>query len=106
MKVTSFRVNPSECAVLLHNVLTCEDAANDADRTVDELIVAIDTTRGWIPRAILESALYCCNMNDEKHIFWHPKQWTFIRFYKSLLGDQHDFDRYYNYILDNNGENK
>ncbi len=104
MKVTSFRVKPSECAVLLHNVLTCDDAENDADRTVDELIAAVDNNRGWIPRAVLESALYCCNMNDEQHKFWHPKQWTFIKFYKDLLGRQLDFNRYYNFIVELDGE--
>jgi hypothetical protein len=44
-----------------------DDAENDADRTVREIVSELDTmSKARVPKALLESALYCCNMEDEK----------------------------------------
>lgn len=103
---THFPVLPSVCAVLAYNVMICTDAENDADRTVDELLAALDDNRGWIPRVVLESALYCCNINDEDGKFWHPQVATFPGFIKKVLGTKYHFDRYYNRIIEKDGPQK
>lgn len=96
---THFLVKPSQAAVLSLNVMSCKDADCDADRTVEELLTAIDDNKGWVPKAILESALFCCNINDEDNAFAHPKEETFTRFLFKLLPDDYQFDRYYHQLV-------
>jgi len=102
---TRFPISPLEAVVLLHNVLKCEDAENDADRTVDEIVGEIDDLDGMITKSLLESALYCCNMEDERKQFWHPLKWELKRFVKELLPHKYVFDYYYNRIEEDNGLN-
>jgi hypothetical protein len=94
----TFKVRPSEVVVLIHHVMTSEDAENDADRTVDEIIAEIDSFQGWISKGVLESALYCCNMEHERGNFWHPQAQSFDRFLKQVIPRDLHFDRYYNVI--------
>lgn len=91
-------VSPLEALVLLQNILNCPDAENDADRTVWELVEEIDTFDGYLSRMILESALYCCNINDEDKKFWHPRSVSFQKFVVDLLPIDQEFDRNYNII--------
>ncbi len=95
-----FDVSPLEALVLIHHVVHSDDASNDAERTVDDLIQDLDRLDGMITKGVLESALYCCNMEDEKKKFWHPLKYSFDYFVKELLPLQMRFDKYYNVIFD------
>jgi hypothetical protein len=95
---TRFPISPLESVVLLQNVIQCEDAENDTDRTVEEIINEIDSLDGMITKSLLESALYCCNMEDERKKFWHPHNWDLKRFVKELLPPKYSFDFYYHRI--------
>lgn len=97
----SFRVSIMQAAVLLHNVGICLDADCDADMTVAELVHELDKTdayRGYIARPVLESALFCCNVNDEDDEFWHPTGRTFNQFLYDVLPTDVEFDRFYNFL--------
>ncbi len=104
MATRSFRypVSPLEAIVLLHHVMYSEDAENDADRTVEELISEIDAFDGYLSKGVLESGLYCCNIEDEKKKFWHPWEWSLDRFVKELLPRGQKFNKYYNVICEEN----
>lgn len=95
-----FRIDPLTAVVLLHNVIHCEDAENDADRTVDDLTNEINNYQMSLSKEVLESALYACNMSDEfGKGFWHPWKWNFDQFVKHCLkGQEFHFDKYYNQI--------
>lgn len=97
----SFRISYLNGIILMHHVLHCEDAENDADRTVEELIAQLDESEGFISKSILESALYCCNLESERGKFWHPLGHNFDRFIKSILiGGGLHYDKYYNTVYE------
>lgn len=95
-----YPISPIEALVLLRNILDCPHSSNDTDRTVWELCQEIDAFDGYLGRAVLESALYCCNIQDEDSRFWHPSGWGFEKFVINLLPPDQQFDRYYNIIKD------
>ncbi len=84
----------------MHHVIHSEDAENDADRTVAEIIAEIDAFDGYLSKGVLESALYCCNIENEKDQFWHPLDWTFERFLKDVVPNKQKFNSYYNVLLE------
>ena len=98
----SFRypVSPLEALVLIHHVIHSDDAENDADRTVEELVAEIDAFDGYLSKGVLESALYCCNMEDEKKKFWHPLKWSFDKFVKDTIPRGQTFNKYYNVLCE------
>lgn len=102
MIIHRLRVSPLQAVVLLHHVIHCPDASNDADRTVKEIVREIDEYPGHLPKGLLESALYCCNMEDERENFWHPLGQSFDRFVQGIFGTnkQLAFDKYYNVIYE------
>lgn len=107
MAFHSLRVSPLQAVVLLHHVVHCADAENDADRTVKEIIHEIDEYPGHITKGVLESALYCCNMENEKGKFWHPLGHNFDRFLNGLLNKHLHYDKYYCVIYEKkNGQKK
>jgi hypothetical protein len=92
-------VSPFQAVVLLYNVAICKEAANDADRTVQEIMEEINENNGYLPKGLLESGLYCCNMNEEDKKFWHPYGHDFDRFVKGvLIPKKFRFDKVYNSI--------
>lgn len=93
-----YPISPMEALVLLRNIEKCPDAENDADRTVEEICSEIDSFDGKVSKSLLESALYCSNMESEAGKFWHPFGWTFKRFVEELLPKNTTFDMYYNQI--------
>lgn len=95
-----YNVSPLEAVILIHHVVASKDADNDAERTVEELVTEIDTFDGTLSRSVLESALYCCNMENEREDFWHPRSWEFKRFVKELLPPQDMYHEYYNRIIE------
>jgi hypothetical protein len=99
MVTTHFKVSPLQVVVLLYNITNCKEAGNDADRTVGEIISELDDSNGMIPKGLLESALYCANMNAEDGTFWHPFGHTLDRFITSILHPKvFRFDKYFNII--------
>jgi hypothetical protein len=98
MGFRSVSLRPVDIAVLLHNVYHCPDASNDADHTVNEIVTILNKGAGYLSKDILESALYCCNMNNEQGKFWHPQKISFDSFVKHLLGAKFTYDTYYNLI--------
>lgn len=101
MLTTKFKVSPLSAVVLLYNVTTCVDAANDADMTVGEIITDIDGAQGMLSKGLLESALYCCNINSEDKKFWHPFGHDIDQFIKSILHPKYfRFDKYYHTIYE------
>jgi hypothetical protein len=116
MAPRSFRypISPLQAVVLIHNVLHCPDAENDADRTVEELVGEIDTFKGSVSKGVLEAALYACNMNDENDRmdkndkdkvpgvkFWHPNDHDFDRFLRDVIPHGQRFHKYYNFLITN-----
>lgn len=98
---STFKISPLEATVLLWHVLHCEDASNDADRTVMEIASDIDSNRGFLSKGVFESALYCCNMEAEKGKFFHPLGHGFERFLDDVIPHLHlEFHRYYNTIYE------
>lgn len=95
-----YPIRPLEAIVLIHHVLHCPDAENDAEKTVIELTMELDAWDGYVSKAVLESALYCCNIENEKRKFWHPLKQKFDGFVDELLPVGKHFDRYYNCIYD------
>lgn len=93
-----FKLRPSEALVLVHHIVHSPDADNDADRLAVDLIKAIDKGRGWISKAMLEAALYCCNLEDERGKFWHPYGKSFEAFLNQIIPWDQEFNRYYNQI--------
>ncbi len=86
--------------MLIHHVTHSEDAENDADRTVGEIITEIDAFDGYLSKGVLESALYCCNIENEKKQFWHPLNWSFEKFLRDIIPKKQKFNSYYNVILE------
>lgn len=95
-----YPVSPLQALILIHHVVHCEDAENDADRTVEEIVAEIDSFGGYLSKGVIESALYCCNIESERKNFWHPLKQTFERFLKEIVPHGQHFDQYYNCIYD------
>lgn len=95
-----YPVSPLEAVVLIYNTLHCEEAENDADRTVLELVREIDAFDGGLSKSVLEAGLYNCNMNNEDKKFWHPYNWPFNKFVEELLPSKQVLDRYHGLIKD------
>jgi len=92
------RLGPLDLVVVLYNIATCQDADCDAVRTQKELLKIIELNNGGFSKTQLESALYCCNINDEDEIFWHPYGKSFDKFLVGAIPRGHRFDKYYNLI--------
>lgn len=86
--------------MLLHHVVHSDDADNDADRVVAEIIEEIDAFDGYLSKGVLESALYCCNLENEKKRFWHPLKWNFDQFLRDVVPKKQLFNRYYNVLVE------
>lgn len=96
----TYKISPLQAVVLLHHLVNSDDAENDADRTVGEMVAELDGNNGFLSKAVLESALYCCNMEDERGRFWHPLNHNFDRFTAGIIPKSLHFDKYYNVIYE------
>jgi len=97
----NIRIGPLERVVLIYNVLTCEDATNDADQTVRSLVRRLRDDNERVSRKSLEAALYCCNINHEDDKYWHPFKRSFRTLIVDLAKGDWWFDEYYNLIRSN-----
>jgi len=94
------KISVLDLAVLVANILIAsrdtEIGFVDADRTMEQLLESLNFSFPVTPEA-LESALWSCNMLDEKKAFFHPFGGTFDSFLKKLRL-QEQFDKRYNMI--------
>lgn len=94
----NFYVGLLNRTVLIYNVVTCDDAKNDAEGTIKGLVSRLEYDRDPVTRKMLEAALYCSNINHEDDKFWHPYKKSFRTFVQELAEDMWWFDEYYNLI--------
>jgi hypothetical protein len=96
------RVRLLDLVTLLHNVYVgsedIEVGFEDAQETLASLTLRLNKPVMLDP-SLLESALWSCNLLDEKGKFWDAKGRPFDQFLKELL--PHDrFNKQYNYLED------
>ena len=101
-----YKLTISQRLILVYH---CFEAANDPEigfedawRTVEELVEALDNFN-FVYRNLLESALWCCNLLDEKGKFWHPMGLSFEEYLHTILKKDEDFDYFYNLIVKKEG---
>lgn len=71
----------------------------DAEQTLQAITAKLNM-KIRVPQSDIESALWACNLLDEKKKFWHPQGALFEQFIRKLVGPDHTFDRTYNLILE------
>jgi len=91
-----------DVAVLLVNVLmAARDGTigfEDADRTIEGLVKHMNRSE-WFLTPCIESALWSCNLLDEKESFWHyDESRTFKSFVNKFLRKKEKFNYTYNFI--------
>jgi hypothetical protein len=95
-----------DIAVLLYGITRAaadeQIGFEDAQATMDQIIGQLCKKKVLVDPRVLESALWSCNLLDEKGAFWHPKDQTFEAFVKDLLGSDR-FNRIYN-VIEKQGE--
>lgn len=90
-----------ELAVLLYNAhIAAADAEigfEDANDTLENITRRLNK---WImvDPAYVESALWACNMLNEKNKFSHPRGLTFEQFVEKILKGRGKFDTFYNIV--------
>ena len=73
----------------------------DADRTLDQMTRTLNKKTVSLRKEVLESALWSCNLLNEKGQFWSPLDETFQEFINRLLKPHgSEFDEFYNWIND------
>lgn len=98
------RVNISvyNLMILLHNVykgsVTRGVGFEDANNTLKMFTNKVND-RLNIPKELIESALWSCNLLNEKKKFWHPSGYSFDHF-ASLTLNGRDFNKQYNWAED------
>lgn len=94
-----------DLAVLLLHVYQAskdpEVGFEDADETLDTLVGKMNH-EFLIDLSLLESALWSCNLLNEKDKFWHPRGWTFKQFLKHLFPGER-FNLFFNMLEEKNG---
>jgi hypothetical protein len=93
-----YSISLYQALVLLHNLLSCEDGDNDANRTRDDLFSELNKKQISLDKEVLESCLYCANINNEDRKFWHPEKKDFDLFLRYVVPPKHKFDKIYNVI--------
>lgn len=91
-----------DLTVMLYNVFKAADhrqvGFEDANRTLQDLITAFSAEIS-ADTELLESAMWSCNLLDEKDEFWHPLNHSFKEFAGKFEGQANvEFDRKYNYF--------
>lgn len=88
--------------ILLYNVyrgsMTKGVGFEDANHTLKTFTKKLND-RVRVDTRLVESALWSCNLLDEKKKFWHPSGYNFKHF-SSLALNGRDFNRQYNWIED------
>jgi hypothetical protein len=98
-------IRAMDLAVLLYHVYMASKDPEIGFEGVDE---TLDTLTGKLNQEfqvdlpLLESALWSCNLLNEKEKFWHPRGLTFKQFVKDLFPGER-FNLIYNVIEEKNG---
>lgn len=98
MATIGFRVYVSDLLAFLRNTGTCKDKDVHCHKTHEELLNLLKKHSAVLPKDMLESYLYNCNMNQEDKRFWHPEGKSFTRMVQGILPDHLMFDRVTNLI--------
>lgn len=104
-KQLNYALSVMDLTVLLYHIYRgaqhSEVGFEDADKTLVQLSNALQVRRAAIPREVLESALWSCNLLNEVDEFWHPKGLSFRDWVKHMLAPYNsEFDEFYNWITD------
>lgn len=98
-------INSLQLSVLIANLYRAAKdpkiGFEDADRTFKEMELALLRPVS-LPREVLESVLWGCNLLDEKGDFFHPADSSFDSFVKALLPGDH-FNKEHHLIEKKNG---
>lgn len=79
----------------------------DADRTLQELTKLLCQRRVTVKKSALESALWSCNLMNERKKFWHPEGKSFKAYLAKILRPYgSEFDHFYNWILESKENGK
>lgn len=78
----------------------------DANRTKQDLIHRLARDRTSLPKPLLESALWSCNLMNEMGEFWSPNDESFRAYVRRILKDDEVFNEIYNLILKKSGDAK
>ena len=103
-------VRVADLAVLLDNVrlgasLPDEVGFEDIAETYEMFMRRMDT-KLQIPTASVETALWSCNLLDERGRFIHPEGLTFEEFLDRLLDRSYKFNKVYNCLEERKGHVK
>jgi hypothetical protein len=99
MKLPStFDVRAQDIMVLIYHLFQSKAKFGhmDADYTFEQLRKALSFTIP-VKTAILESALYSCNLVEEQGEFWSPEKEKFLEFATRVSGGR-KFHQFYNWI--------
>jgi hypothetical protein len=95
------RVRLIDVLILIHHIMhgAREDRVGfeDANRTLAQVLGHLNKKVSIDP-AVLESALWSCNLMDEIGKWWHPEEVPFKKWVKRLLGKGRRFNFVYNWI--------
>lgn len=90
-----------EVAPTIHAITEFKNKAKKQNPiNLPEFKYKIQTETHRIGKNILESLLYNANLMDEEKLFWHPYGKSFEQFVNEILGKGEAFNRYYNYIYE------
>lgn len=73
----------------------------DAEKTLTEFELSMRRHESF-PKEAIESALWSCNLLNEKGAFFHPRGYSFDDFIRKVL-PKNDFDPVFNIIEEKNG---
>lgn len=88
-----------DIVTLLHNVhegaRTADVGFEDAMESLGSLTQKLDKQKVWVDPSVLESALWSCNLMNDKKRFWDTRGRSFDDFVKRVL-EGGSFDKFFN----------
>lgn len=92
-------ISTLQATILLYHLVkgaeVKEVGFEDLDHTMGELRTGLER-RIPIPRSVLESCLWSCNLMGEINQFWHPDKKKYKDFIAEFAGPGEEFDLLYN----------
>lgn len=86
-----------ESLILLDNIYRAnqdsEIGFEHAVKTIEDLVAPMEAARVELNLTDIESALWSCQLLDEKGAFWHPQGKTFDEFLKEI--SEEEFNKFY-----------
>lgn len=96
------KVNSLEVVVLLYNLFEAKDdrriGFEDANRSFLDVVNTLNF-QVHIEKSLVESALWSCNLLDEKDKFWHPLNHSFDEMVRKIAyNNKLKFDKKFNFF--------